>query len=320
MERVSTLGMSREDWLIARKGGIGGSDAAAVMGLNPYKSPVELFFEKVSDEPPEEEQSEAAYWGTVLEEPIARRYAELHPEVRVRRNNHILIHPEHKFLFANLDREVHTDGGETYGLEIKTVGLNNAKKWEDSDVPIWYALQCQHYMAVMGFDRMYLAVLVLNRGFYHFVIERSPEEIAALTDAEETFWRDHVLPQVPPPIDGSESTLDTLSKLYPAAQPEGICPLSRQAADDLAAIEELTVQRKDLDAAIRAAKARVMEEMGDLPAGACEGWTVSWKTQTLSTIDTARLRRDHPDIYAQYTKTTTGRVFRLNHSKEAETL
>ena len=223
----------------------------------------------------------------------------------------------HGCMLADIDREV---VGENAGLECKTTSVYNHADLENGEIPLTYYVQCQHYMAVMGFDRMYLAVLVLNRGFYHFVIERSPEEIAALTDAEETFWRDHVLPQVPPPIDGSESTLDTLSKLYPAAQPEGVCPLSRQAADDLAAIEELTVQRKDLDAAIRAAKARVMEEMGDLPAGACEGWRVSWKPQTCATVDAVRLRRERPDIYAQYSKTTTSRVFRLKHSKEAETL
>lgn len=92
--------------------------------------------------------------------------------------------------------------------------------------------------------------------------------------------------------------------------------MSHRAAEDLAAIEELTVQRKDLDDAIRAAKARVMEEMGALPAGSCEGWRVSWKPQTRNSIDGAALKRDYPEIYQKYSKQTSSRVFRLTKIKE----
>lgn len=303
--------ITHDQWLEYRRTGIGGSDAATVVGLNPYSSLYTLYNDKLGLLPPKE-STEAMRQGHDLEQYVADRWMEATGKT-CRHNNFMWRSSVHGCMLADIDREV---VGENAGLECKTTSVYNHADLENGEIPLTYYVQCQHYMAVMGFDRMYLAVLVLNRGFYHFAIERSPEEIAVLTDAEETFWRDHVLPHVPPPIDGSESTLDTLSKLYPAVQPEGICPLSRQAADDLAAIEELTVQRKDLDAAIRAAKARVMEEMGDLPAGACEGWRVSWKTQTRSTIDTARLRRDHPDLYTRYAKTTTSRVFRQKHVEE----
>lgn len=300
--------ITHEQWLEYRRTGIGGSDAATVVGLNPYSSLYTLYNDKLGLIPTKED-NEAMRQGRDFEDYVSRRWMEATGK-KVRRNCYMWRSDEHPFMLADIDREV---VGENAGLECKTTSAYNKADLEGGEVPLTYYVQCQHYMAVMGFDRMYLAVLVLNRGFYHFVIERSPEEIAALIDAEETFWRDHVLPRIPPPIDGSESTLDTLSNLYPAAQPDGVCPLSRRAAEDLAAIEELTVQRKDLDDAIRAAKARVMEEMGALPAGSCEGWRVSWKPQTRSTIDTARLRRDHPDIFSQYAKTTISRVFRQKH-------
>lgn len=284
MERVSTLGMSREDWLIARKGGIGGSDAAAVMGLNPYKSPVELFFEKVSDEPPEEEQSEAAYWGTVLEEPIARRYAELHPEVRVRRNNHILVHPEHKFLFANLDREVHTDDGETYGLEIKTASLNNAKKWEDGDVPIWYALQCQHYMNVTGWKKFVIAALIGGQTYVEREIPRDDDIIANLTAAEADFWRG-VVDGRPPQWDGSKSAWDILRELYPKSAPGKEIELPPSLSVDIAMYQALNDQikaareaQKDTEKQLDAVKQKIAAAMGDAETGVLGEYKVSYKS------------------------------------------
>lgn len=307
--------ITHDQWLEYRRTGIGGSDAATVVGLNPYSSLYTLYNDKLGLLPPKDE-TEAMRQGHDLEQYVADRWMEATGK-KVRRNCYMWRSNEHPFMLADIDREV---VGENAGLECKTTSVYNRADLENGEIPLTYYVQCQHYMAVMGFDRMYLAVLVLNRGFYHFVIERSPEEIAALTDAEETFWRDHVLLRVPPPLDGSDSTLDTLSKLYPDAQPEGVCPLSRSAAADLAAIEELTVQRRDIDNAIRAAKARVLEELGDFPAGVCKGLQVSWKPQARTSVDTARLRQDHPDIYAQYTKTTTSRVFRLKHSKEDKTL
>ena len=99
-----------------------------------------------------ESMSEQAYWGTVLEEPIARRFAEKHPELTVRRNNHILINSDYPFALANIDREIR-EGDETCGLEIKTVGIRSAKFWEDEDVPLAYVLQVSHYMMVTGWKK-----------------------------------------------------------------------------------------------------------------------------------------------------------------------
>ena len=303
--------ITHEQWLEYRRTGIGGSDAATVVGLNPYSSLYTLYNDKLGLLPPKDE-TEAMRQGHDLEQYVADRWMEATGKT-CRRNNYMWRSTAWPYMLADIDREV---VGENAGLECKTTSVYNKADLEHGEVPLNYYVQCQHYMAVMGFDRMYLAVLVLNRGFYHFVIERNPEEMTALIDAEKAFWEEYVEPQTPPPLDGSDSTMDTLAKLHPDAHPDGVCPLSRSAAADLAAIEELTVQRKDLDAAIRAAKARVMAELGDLPAGVCDGWQVSWKPQTRTTTDTVRLRREHPEIFSQYAKTTTSRVFRLKHTKE----
>lgn len=284
MEKISTLGMSREDWLIARKGGIGGSDAAAVMGLNPYKSPVELFYEKISTDEPEDTQSEAAYWGTVLEEPIARRFAELHSDARVRRNNHILVHPEHKFLFANIDREVHTDDGETYGLEIKTAGANSAKKWDNGDTPVWYNLQCQHYMGVTGWKKFVIAALIGGQTYVEREIPRDDEIIANLTEHETEFWR-NVVDGVPPAWDGSQSAWDILRGLYPKSVPGKEITLPDSLTVEMAMYKALKETldsskeaQKDIEKQMEAVKQKIAAAMGDAETGTAGNYKVSYKT------------------------------------------
>lgn len=123
---VSTKELSREQWLAVRNGGIGSSDAAAALGLSPYKSPLELWLEKTNRKPPTDlSQSEAVYWGTVLEAIIANVYAERTGN-KVRRINAVLQHPEHHHMLANLDRAVGSDGV----LEIKTAGPRSAPFWK----------------------------------------------------------------------------------------------------------------------------------------------------------------------------------------------
>ncbi len=103
---VSTQGMFREQWLAVRRGGIGSSDAAAAVGLSPYKSPLELWLEKTGrKEGPDLSGSEAVFWGTTLEAIVANVYANRTGN-KVRRVNAVLQHPDHPFMLANLDRAV----------------------------------------------------------------------------------------------------------------------------------------------------------------------------------------------------------------------
>jgi len=122
---VKTREMSREEWLRTRKKGIGGSDASVVLGFNPWKSPFELYIEKTSDDI-RELDSEAVYWGTVLEDVIAEEFTRRTGK-KVRRQNKVFIHPEYDFMIANIDRDV---VGEKALLECKTTSAFNADAWE----------------------------------------------------------------------------------------------------------------------------------------------------------------------------------------------
>lgn len=109
---VGTKQLPREDWLAVRKGGIGSSDAAAAVGLSPYKSQLELWLEKTGRDAslpkidPQDEES-PANWGNVLEPIVAWHYSKRSSK-RVRRINAVLQHPDPKlpWMLANIDREV----------------------------------------------------------------------------------------------------------------------------------------------------------------------------------------------------------------------
>lgn len=302
--------ITHEKWLDYRRTGIGGSDAATVAGLNPYCSLYTLYNDKLGLIPVKED-NEAMRQGRDFEDYVARRWMEATGK-KVRRNCYMWRSDEHPFMLADIDREV---VGENAGLECKTTSAYSKADLEGGEVPLTYYVQCQHYMAVMGFDRMYLAVLVLGVGFYRFTIDRDENEIAALIEQESAFWG-RVETKTPPPVDGSDSTADTLSTLYPAETICGRIALSGACAALLADIEAMKAEQDALGRSISKAKAQIQLEIGDAEGGQCDGWRVTWKTQNRTTVDGAALKRDYPEIYQKYSKTTTSRVFRLTKIKE----
>lgn len=151
----STLTMTREEWLSERRKGLGGSDAAAILGMNPYRSPLAVYMDKIGIAP-EILDNEAIRQGRDLEQYVAERFCE-DTGRKVRRCNRILQHPEYPWMLANIDRDV---VGEDAGLECKTTSPYNKTPFDQGDVPAPYYWQCQHYMAVTGAKSWYLAVLV----------------------------------------------------------------------------------------------------------------------------------------------------------------
>ena len=302
--------ITHEQWLDYRRTGIGGSDAATAAGLNPYSSLYTLYNDKLGLIPVKED-NEAMRQGRDFEDYVARRWMEVTGK-KVRRNCYMWRSNENPFMIADIDREV---VGENAGLECKTTSAYNKSDLEGGEVPLTYYVQCQHYMAVMGFDRMYLAVLVLGVEFYCFTIERDESEISALIEAEAAFWR-MVEAKTPPPVDGSDSTMATIAAIYPTETVAGRVQLTGKAAAMLADIEDMKAEQDALKESINRAKATIMQEIGDAEGGQCDGWRVLWKAQTRNSIDGAALKRDYPEIYKQYSKQTTSRVFRLTKVKE----
>lgn len=215
--RVKTA--SREEWKKLRSGYIGGSDAAAVVGLNPYASAYSLWAEKTG-RTAGFAGNLATEVGTYLEEFVAKKFERVTGK-KVRRCNLSILNSLYPWAIANIDREI---VGEDAGLEIKTTDSLNLKKFSGGEYPANYYVQCVHYLAVTGKARWYLAVLIGNREFRHFTIERDEGEIAALMDAEDDFWQ-RVKNNTPPDADGSQATTEAIKTIYAGGCDDAVCDL-----------------------------------------------------------------------------------------------
>ena len=281
----------RDAWLKMRTQGIGGSDAGTIVGLNPWKSKYELWLEKTGQVVPEDiSDREPVYWGNRLEDIVAQEFTRQTGK-KVRRHG-MVQDDAHPFLFANVDRMV---AGEKAGLECKTANGFKASLWEGDEVPASYYCQCQHYV--------------------YKPIKRNEEDIQTLLEMEKAFWK-CVVDRVPPEVDGSSSCTEALAERFRGGVAESI-ELPSWAVAEVEAIRQLEVQKKELDAKIAASKNRLKELMGDHETAVWgtedEGGRITWKTQKGRTsIDSKRLKADHPDIFDAYSKTGKPiRVFRI---------
>ena len=296
IELAKTLDMPREQWLELRKKGIGGSDSAAIVGLDRYRSAFDVYAEKIGLKP-EQPDNEAMRQGRDLEQYVAERFMEATGK-KVRRRNAMLQHPEYPFMIADIDRWV---VGENAGLECKTTSVLNRCKFSQGEFPPNYYVQCMHYMAVTGAERWYLAVLVLNKAFHVFVIERDEAEIQALIEAEKSFWYDHVQRQIPPATDGSEATSELIKQLFPEARERAEIALFGYE-DKIQQYLSLDAQARELEQERDKIKQELQLAMADAEIGRAQGYIVEWKNQVRQTLDTKKLKSEHAEIYEKYLK------------------
>ncbi len=295
---VNTKNLTEEQWREARRKGIGGSDAACILGLNPWKSPVELWLEK-TDQIPDKDLSdnEKIYWGNVLEDVVANEFC-LRTGKKLRRVNAILQHPEYPFMLANIDRDV---CGERAGYEGKTAGIYAKDLWKEDEVSNVAFIQCQHYMAVTGFKQWYLAVLIAGQKFRHYTVERDEEIIKTLIEAEAKFW-DHVVNGTMPEPDGSTGCAEALKTMYPEGLPVEI-DLPEDAKAFITAYEANKQELKTLEAQINKAENALKAMLGDAEAGRTGDYLVLWKnTKARESFDSKAFSADNPELYSKYLK------------------
>lgn len=183
---VSTARMSHADWLAARQGGIGGSDAAALV-LTPdvYKwhRPIDVYRSKVY-EIEEDTENLPCRMGHYLEPFVADLFTE-ETGFRVHRWNRMMHSSEYPWALANIDRKLR---GCNRGLEIKTCSAYRDSKFTDELFPPEYYVQIQHYMAVTGWNTWYLAALIGNKRFVWYKVPRNEDDICEIMAREEEFW------------------------------------------------------------------------------------------------------------------------------------
>lgn len=303
---------SKEEWLALRKKlGVGGSDASAVIGFNPYKSAFTLWAEKTG-RIPEFEGNLITEVGSYLEEFVAKLF-ERETGKKVRRKNRMLVNSDYPWAFGDVDRLV---VGEKALVEIKTTNsFPIMKQVRNGEFPEQYYAQVVHYLAVSGLEKAYLAVLIGCRDFKIFELERDEGEIEALMNAEEEFWNGYVKNNTPPPADGAESTSETISTIYPESNDSEVSLMAYE--NDLKQYMTYSSLIKDVEKQRDEVANRIKAFMGESGRGESNGYKVSWTSSERKSFDTKKFASVHKDIdLSDFYKKSTVRTFKVTEIKK----
>lgn len=304
-EKIPISKMSHEEWLALRKTGLGGSDAGAVCGLNPYSSPMKVFRDKTTDET-EEQDSEAVRIGHDLEQYVAERFMEA-TGLKVRKSNFMYRSREHPFMIADVDRLV---VGEDAGLECKTASAYNADKWKDGSIPLHYMMQCYHYMAVTGKRAWYIAAAILGQGFVWHKLTWDDRLIQRLVEAEGNFWNGHVAAGIMPGPDGSKACDLVLEQYFHTARKASEVELVG-FDDKLARREEILASIGELEAEQKQIEQEIKLFMQDNETASNGRYRVTWSNVDTARLDTKRIKLEQPEIYRDYLKVASSRRFQI---------
>ena len=305
-----TNNMSKDEWLEKRKCGIGGSDAASVLGLSPYKSSMSVYMDKIAQnyyadkEDINEEVNYRMELGNKLENFVASEFT-LKTGKKVRNINGILKNDKYTFAIANIDRAVI---GEKAFLECKVTNTYSKKEWQ-KEVPIHYQIQCHHYMAVTGATHCYVAVLIGNEEFVIYKLDRDEELINQIMDLEKMFWEKCVIGGELPAPDGSNDYGEVLQYLYKDSKEEELILFEKEEL--LNRYDEVCELVKDLDSEKKTIEQYLKLQMKEYEIAYLGDRKITWKKQVRNSLDSKRLKKEHPEIANKYMKTTTSRVFRI---------
>ena len=315
---------NRDQFLAGRKKGIGGSDVAAILGFSPYKSPYQLWLDKTGRSERKESQNESAHFGNLLEDVVAKEFSR-RAGVKVQRVTQQLFLEEHPWALGNIDRAVinpdiagnvrFKDGALTTDrlLECKTASEYMSKLFgeEGSDqVPDYYLTQCLWYLLITGCKVIDLAVLIGGNKFRMYRIERDEDLIQSIFNQVKAFWFNHVIADVPPDPTCFDDVLHRWSNHVVGKQVEA-------DFEHIKLVEELiTVQgRQKADKAREdEIKLKIVSTMQDAEMMISQGKSIcTYKEQSSTRIDSTLLKKEEPDLFVKYSKTSSTRVFRISN-------
>lgn len=314
--------MNREAFLSERRSSIGGSDIAAIIGLSPWATAYDVWLDKRGQREEADPDAPALYWGSILEDVVAKEYAK-RASAKVQRVNQKLVHPDFAFAAANIDRAVVNpdisgvvswkDGRLTTDkiLECKTANQFTAHMWDEAGtdgIPIYYVVQCMWYLGVTGASICDLAVLIGGSDFRVYTIERDQDLIARLFEAGQTFW-DRVKSGVAP----QPQTIDDVKRMWPHHTELKSVIVGVDTFNDCKRMAEIKAEIKALEAEAKAAEFRIVTAFEDAEEITHAGERLAtWKAQDTTRLDIKALKEAHPDIADLFSKTTTSRVLRLS--------
>jgi putative phage-type endonuclease len=287
---------NKQEWLKGRKKYIGGSDIAAIVGLNKYRTPLDVYLDKTSEDIQEDTNS-AMRWGTRLEDVIAKAYAEDSGQI-VWEEKKVCRHKEYPFLAANIDRWV---GDREYVLECKTAGFMKAKEWGEEytdQIPESYLCQVAWYSAITEVPKVDIAVLIGGQDFRIYTYHKNQDFEDKLITIGKNFWLNHVQKGIPPEC----STLHDISSLYPRGNGKEISS-TEEVTNNILKLKAMNEEKESLETAINVLKKNIQEYIRDYDILIDDSGNVlaTWKnTSPRACLDLKRFKQECQDIYLKY--------------------
>ena len=330
---VDTADLPRDDWLNYRRRGIGGSDVAAILGVSPFRTARDIYYDKlgvVALEPDESNWVQLEV-GHLLEDLVAKIFQKK-TGYRVFQIKKMFLHPEYPYLLADVDYFVELPDGKIALLEIKTTNYNAKDHWwldGREIVPVYYELQGRHYMAVTDIDRVFFCCLYGNTEDEVIIreIKRDMDYEAELIFHEQHFWTGNVQTKTPPPyVEDGDLVMDSVLQHLAQADPNAdAVTLDMTHVNCLLQYLQLQQEKSRLDAQSRKLETEMKRLRGrivSLMGASCTAvgnhngmnYTVTFNPVRKPVVDKdnlLRLQLNHPDIYNEYVGVSEYRKFHV---------
>lgn len=330
---VETENLSREEWLGYRRQGIGGSDVAGIMGISPFRTARDIYYDKLNIVPVENESENwvALEVGHLLEDLVAKIFHKK-SGLEIFQIKKMFRHPKYLFMLADVDYFVRLADGTTAILEIKTTNYNATDPWwQDGKeiVPVYYEVQGRHYMAVMDVDRVFFCCLYGNTEDEVIIreIKRDMGYEQEMIYLEQCFWENYVLAKNPPPYteDGAQIMESVQRYSGPADTKAPALELGTDMTEILMCYLRLQEEKKkaekrseELEKELQRTKAILIAEMGSKCTAQCRKngfrYTVTYKPVRKTGVDKnnlSRLKLQYPEIYEQFVTVSEYRRFQV---------
>lgn len=285
--------ITEEQWLEVRRTGIGGSDIGSICGLNPYRTALDVYLDKIGEGQAIEE-NEAMLWGKLLEDPIAQHFGKTHNYL-IGKTEAVLQSIEKDFVIGNIDRYYINDKDDTGLLEVKTTAWE--RDWEGDNIPAHYQAQFQWYLYLTGLNFGHFACLIQGRKYIEKEIQRDNELIDYLLRIGERFWK-QVKDKTPPATDGTQASTEILKLIYPEARKKSEILLPDSVSQLLQQYYEASTELDKYLPLKTEAENKIKQIMGDNELGKLGELFIKWTN--CYGFDEESFKKDYPVKHGEY--------------------
>jgi predicted phage-related endonuclease len=283
-----------------RKTYLGSHDTSAIFGENPFMTPMTVFMSKTGMLE-NTKQTERMSWGLKSQPMILKEFADV---------KSVELEPERFIRHETLDwfggTPDATIAGRREGVDAKNIRYANPAEWGDpgtDSIPPYILWQCHHFLTLLDYDAWHVAVLIGGQEFRIYTVYRDTELSKIIIDTDGAFWRDHVLPRVPPDIDYTDS-----SRKYLQLKNKCGNKTIRDAVEaDSVLIAQLKMAREllsETEQNVKLLENKICEQIGtDYGISSPEIGRAIWSDcKGRESVDTKLLKTELPEIYQKYAK------------------